>query len=517
LHRWKVQNRERDGLPIAKRHGSNLVNKRLNSNGGLAVHPGSKIGGSSLPFPLERAKVAILGAGPTGLGAANRLHELGLSNFTVFEKEDRAGGLAASITDGNGFTWDIGGHVQFSHYAYFDDLLDDLLGSDWFYHQRESWVWMRNVFIPYPFQNNIRYLPQHEMEECLEGVKRAVGHTNGEPTNFEEWIYTHFGDGIARHFLLPYNFKVWAYPPQDLGFRWVGERVAPLDLNRILNNIREARDDVSWGPNHTFRYPMHGGTGETWRRLANRFAPAQMRFRKTLCQLDSRAKILRFSDGTSESYDILISSIPLDILIGLSDLQHMIPVVKRLRHSAVHVIGIGLRGTPPPHLKTKCWMYFPEDSSPYYRATVLSNYSCNVVPDPGKYWSLMVEISESPVKAVNHERILDSVINGMLATRLIDSQNDIVDTWHYVAQHGYPTPSLERDDVLEQVLPELADLQIFSRGRFGAWKYEVSNQDHSLMQGVELIDWLAGRGEEETLWAPDFVNARPKVAVAKGG
>lgn len=157
-------------------------------------------------------------------------------------------------------------------------------------------------------------------------------------------------------------------------------------------------------------------------------------------------------------------------------------------------------------------MYFPEDSSPYYRATVLSNYSCYVVPDPSQFWSLMVEISESPVKPVDRERVLDSAINGMLATGLIQSRNEIVDSWHYIAEHGYPTPTLERDEVLDEVLVALEQLQIFSRGRFGAWKYEVSNQDHSLMQGVELIDRLAGQGKEETLWEPDRVNSRPKIS-----
>jgi len=38
---------------------------------------------------------------------------------------------------------------------------------------------------------------------------------------------------------------------------------------------------------------------------------------------------------------------------------------------------------------------------------------------------------------------------------------------------GYPTPTLERDGVLKQVLPKLQEMGIYSRGRFGSWKYEV--------------------------------------------
>lgn len=55
-------------------------------------------------------------------------------------------------------------------------------------------------------------------------------------------------------------------------------------------------------------------------------------------------------------------------------------------------------------------------------------------------------------------------------------------------EHGYPTPSVERDGVLVDALPFLRQYNIWSRGRFGSYKYEVGNQDHSLMLGVECAD-----------------------------
>ena len=39
---------------------------------------------------------------------------------------------------------------------------------------------------------------------------------------------------------------------------------------------------------------------------------------------------------------------------------------------------------------------------------------------------------------------------------------------------GYPTPTLERDGVLKELLPQLHTMGIHSRGRFGSWKYEVN-------------------------------------------
>ena len=42
--------------------------------------------------------------------------------------------------------------------------------------------------------------------------------------------------------------------------------------------------------------------------------------------------------------------------------------------------------------------------------------------------------------------------------------------------------------MLEKALPWLRQSGIWSRGRFGSYKYEVGNQDHSLMLGVECAD-----------------------------
>jgi protoporphyrinogen oxidase len=466
---------------------------------------------------LDRAKIVIIGAGPTGLGAAHRLQELGISNFVLFEKESHAGGLASSFVDREGFTWDVGGHVQFSHYGYFDDLMDRLLGGEWLHHERQAWVWMRERFIPYPFQNNIRHLPPAELRDCLRGLIACVrnGNNGGGPANFEEWIHRSFGEGIARHFMMPYNFKVWAYPPSDLAFYWIGERVAQIDLERIVMNIAEGRDDVSWGPNNLFRFPERGGTGEIWRRLAATLPARSLVFGKSIARVETRKRQVIFTDDSREEYDILISTMPLDRLVCSSDRDDLKQAAGDLLRSTTHIVGVGLRGAPAEQLRKKCWMYFPESNAPFYRVTVFSNYSPNNVPDAERYWSLMGEVSESPAKPVERDKVVEETIAGMRACGLIESAADVVSTWSYRAEHGYPTPSLGRNAALEGLLPALERDGIFSRGRFGAWKYEVSNQDHSLMQGVELVDRLAEGNEELTLNRPNEVNSGKRAATAR--
>jgi protoporphyrinogen oxidase len=307
----------------------------------------------------------------------------------------------------------------------------------------------------------------------------------------------------------PYNKKVWAFPPEVMNASWVGERVAVTDLSRVLRNLVYNCDDVSWGPNNRFQFPKFGGTGGIWEAAAATLPPDRLRLSNPVTEIDLRRRILRTLDGAEIKYDSLISTMPLRELIRVCHRDDLMPLAnKGLIYSSVNVIGIGLRGRPKPELAKKCWMYFPEDNCPFYRVTVFSNYSPANVPDPERYWSLMAEVSESVDKPVAQKSLCDEVIEGALNTRLIVDRTDIASVWSYRAPYGYPTPALHRDDALDELIPEFERWGVYSRGRFGMWKYEVSNQDHSYMQGVEIIERLLNGRSEMTAFNANLANSK---------
>lgn len=452
----------------------------------------------------------ILGAGPTGLGAARQLTNFHRVNWLLFDNSESPGGLSSSFLDAQGFTWDIGGHVQFSHYDYFDQAMHKFLCTDgWLKHQRESWVWIRDRFVPYPFQNNVHRLPVDDLNHCLQGLVEIIRNPHLKPNNFQEWINANFGRGLADVFMNPYNFKVWAYPPALMNAAWVGERVAQTDLGRVLENLVYGTDDLSWGPNNTFQFPKRGGTGAIWKACAEQLPQDKLLFNTRVTRIDLGSKRLLTADGGEYEYEHLISTVPLTELIKLTGQTQLQPLAERgLLYSSSNIVGLGLRGKPKSELATKCWMYFPEDNCPFYRATVFSNYSPYNVPDITQHWSLMLEVSESSIKPANQAALIENVIQGALNTALIERREDIISTWQYRAHYGYPTPGLYRDEALAEIIPFFEKHDVYSRGRFGMWKYEVSNQDHSFMQGVEIVERLLNGREEITAFDAAHANAK---------
>ncbi|HEY1686034.1 MAG TPA: FAD-dependent oxidoreductase [Tepidisphaeraceae bacterium] len=451
---------------------------------------------------MEQKKIVIIGAGPTGLGAAYRLQELGYKNFQMYERSPYIGGLASSFTDSTGFTWDIGGHVMFSHYKYYDEVFDKLMGQDFQLNNRECWVRMFENWVPYPFQNNIRYLPKEATYECLAGLVAAQAKGDfRNAKNFEEFIEAVFGDGICKHFMKPYNFKVWAHPPKMMNKEWIGERVAVVDVDRAIKNVVMGSDDFGWGPNNQFKFPLFGGTGEFYRRFEKPLR-GHVNLNKTIDFINMGKKEIYFRDGEIVKFDMLLSTMPLDKLCNDAINGEMPRSIKKqaasLKHSGGYMVGIGIKQPCP---STKSWMYFPENNCPFYRVTYLSNYSPYMTPDKDRYYSLLCETSYSEHKPVDGNKIVDDTIQGLINSGLLkqEDRKDICDTWTYHADYSYPTPSVERDGILSEVIPYLEKQDIYSRGRFGMWKYEVSNTDHSLMQGVEWVNRMLNGEAEKTV------------------
>ncbi|KAI9026737.1 hypothetical protein DFJ74DRAFT_630685 [Hyaloraphidium curvatum] len=470
--------------------------------------------------------IVILGAGPAGLGAASALSALGdaAPPWLLLETSDSPGGLASTDATPEGFFFDRGGHVIFSHCREFDAALDAALprGEDWRWHARASAVRCNGSWVPYPFQNNVAALPEKEREECIAGMVEALEARRerekagkaGPPADFDELILRTMGRGIADLFMRPYNAKVWTVPPSAMSCSWIGERVAVPDLAGAVAAAREGRLDPGWGPNARFRFPARGGTGAIWKGVAGKLDQRRVRYGCRLVRVDTEARKLVLADGTSLGYQRLISTVPLDTLVGMlhPPRPDLSAASSRLVRTTVHVVGLGIRGRPPPEIAAACWLYFPDPQVPFYRATVFSNYSEHNVPPeetflptlmvadgsppdpeprPGPYWSLMLEIPSLPSSPPPAD-LIPRAVSGAIHTGILPPSSSLVSLHSLALPHGYPVPTLSRDSALETVIPALADFGIAGVGRFGGWRYELGNQDHAFGEG-----WAAARGAVE--------------------
>ncbi len=443
-------------------------------------------------------KIVILGAGPTGLGAAYQLCKLGYKNWHIYEKNSFIGGLSASFRDKKGFTWDVGGHVIFSGNRRFNRLVDALLGDEMQTFSRESWIWLKESFIKYPFQNNFHHHPDKAIVfECVSGLLENLNKKNSYK-NFKEWIYSFFGKGIAKYFMIPYNKKVWASPLNRLDYNWISERVSIIDMNRILKNIIYQIDDSDWGPNNTFRYPLVGGICG----LFNKFLPytnGHLQLNKEFARILLEKKEIIFKDGEKVSFDILISTIPLNELLKNMERKpgEIGRTAAKLLWNGGYMVGVGIKKPCPSR---KNWMYFPQDDSPFYRVTYLSNYSPNLTPK-GDFFSFLAESSYSKYKAVSGDTIIEETIQGLVNSKLIKEEDRslIVSTYVIDTPYSFPVPFLGRDKVLKGIQSFLMRNGIFSRGRFGGWKYEVGNMDHSVLQGMEVVERIL-LGKKENVY-----------------
>ena len=272
----------------------------------------------------------------------------------------------------------------------------------------------------------------------------------------------------------PYNFKVWAIPPALMQCSWLGERVATANVAKVVENVLRNKTESSWGPNAVFRFPLEGGTGAIWKKVANNCCGPleKQRYNTKVTKVNAEEHTVELSDGSKIKYGKLLSTLPLDMTLSQNGKAEL---ANKLTYSSTNVIGIGIRGVSPH--ENKCWMYYPEDNCNFYRCTVFSHYARNNVPKDdvklptlyladgtggstearaGPYWSLMFEVSESAVhKPVNLETIIKDTIQGAINTKMISSTDEIVSVFHRRLERGYPTPCLKRDSVCSEALPML--------------------------------------------------------------
>jgi len=434
-------------------------------------------------------RILIIGTGATGLGSARTLQLLGHERFLVVDRSDGPGGLGASFIDGKGFVWDFGTHIHFLSRAEYRNFLEESLGGEqgWRRLPAAGRIWTHGRLIPYPFQLNLRHLPAQALERCLMGLFEAekACRSGSHVEDLECWIRSVYGSAIAADFLIPYCRKALSYEPSGMSVDWALKRFPPADTAGCIDGILSELAAKGAVDSHHCVYPVWGGNGAVWRRLAERLRE-RIVYSKTASRLETRSHTVWFSDGTRERYDKLISTMPLDRLVADSDCDDLKAEAKQLKYSSVNVIGFGLRGAVPPILRDVGWVYCAQEDIPFYRMTVLSNLSPRNVPDPDHQWSLLMETSCPPDRVPSEDPLIQAHLAALAAIEVPIHSDDISHTWSHTAAYAYPVPSIGRESVIENILGALRDRGVYSCGRFGAWHYENSNQDECFSEGAMI-------------------------------
>ena len=419
------------------------------------------------------AGTIVIGAGPAGIGAGLALG----GRATVLERAADAGGLCAAV-EMDGALFDLGGHSFHTPHPQIRKLVFDALPME--EQRRQAWCYVKDEWIPYPFQKNFAHSSDASIvSECragLDGVERR-----GESRNLDEHLERRYGAGITRHFLRPYNEKLWGPDLTRLAVDWTGERIASADgtAKPRTGERTPLRDDS------LVAYPARGAYGEIFRALSRRLP--HLRFGRSVAAIDPATRTLSTAAGECLAWDSIVSTLPLPILLG------MLPAApERLRHSVGRLVALPLRlvlvaleGRLESSVQR---VYCAGGEMPGHKIVLNHNSSryLRALPRHG----ILVEVSgASAADPLSAGELRDTVIAGLRRMKLLAADDRVASARVIDLAFGYPVPTRDRAAIVEESRAWLAGQGIHTVGRFGEWAY--INSDEALHRGLRIGEELA--------------------------
>ncbi len=424
----------------------------------------------------------ILGAGLAGLSAALQLG----GGYRLVEKADRPGGLTRGHLR-EGFRFDQTGHWLHLRDPSMRALAEELLPAGWLEVRRRAAIFSCGVFTPYPYQVHTHGLPPEVVAENVLGFIEARHGARGralrerEPRNFAEHVLRDLGEGFARHFMFPYNRKVWTVAPEALSTEWMGRFVPRPTVEQVVRGaLGLPTGDL--GYNATFLYPREGGIEALARALAARLSrPAECGIEAASIDAGRRTAVL--SSGETVRFRAALSTIPLPELMRL--VGDAPPGVReaagRLRAATVTYVNVAARGAEPVPWH---WVYLPEPSLRPYRVGSPSATVPSLAP-PGCR-SYQVEMAApGPIPAAEAEA---AALEALRALRFLRSPEEVLFAETHAIPYAYAIHDQDYGEARRLVRGWLEARGLFTAGRGGAWEY--SSMEDALLSGRDAATRL---------------------------
>jgi UDP-galactopyranose mutase len=427
----------------------------------------------------------------------------------------------------------MAGHIMFSNDPYVHEMYQLLLGDNVHWQDREAWIYSKKVFTRYPFQGALYGLPPEVIKECIvgaiearfgsltakkpaadkgtngdytgperrgmfeplmkangsrkprtyTGAERRLNAHKGSPKNFEEFIYKVWGRGIAKHFAIPYNQKLWAVPLEEMETSWLGGRVPLPNLEEMIEGAL-SQSPKPMGPNARFGYPLRGG----FQALMNGFLPhleGELRLQTRVVAVSPSRHTLTLSDGTVVPYEFLISTMPLPALIQVMGNEAPADVRKAaagLRHVSVRCVNIGVGRE---NLTEKHWIYYPEDPV-FHRIFVQGNASPHCNPPGGFGLTCEITYSEAKPLPCDGDALIQRCIEDCHRVGFFQPGDPIWAANQVDMPVAYVVYDHNRARNVSIIREWLSAQDIVLAGRYAEWEYY--NSDHAFVAGKKAAE-----------------------------
>lgn len=418
-------------------------------------------------------ELLIVGAGPAGL-ALSASHA---GPSRIIEAGKEVGGLCRSIEFGC-CVFDIGGHSFHTPHAGVAELVERVLPGGLEMQRRDARVWFDGGLIDYPFQQNVAQIADARIrEECISLLPSGP---TPPVANFEDWMVARFGAGVARHFMLPYNRKLWARDLRGIGADWVGERVAGADTAR--SDAKPARSPLM--AQAMVGYPREGGFGAIFTAMERSAGPVS--FGERMVALDIGERVVRTASGETFAYNRLVSTMPLPELLGCIARcpAELLAAAAQLQALSLKILLLACdKGpqTPPQRI------YCADAGVPAHK--IAFNHRSSIALMAREREAVICEISHSPDKpALDDATLNKAMTNWLIARHLIGADRASIEARIIDVPLGYPVPTPERQEIVAAARAWLEPHGIYTIGRFGGWNY--ANSDGCIHEAMELAGRL---------------------------
>ncbi len=407
----------------------------------------------------------ILGSGIAGISAGYHLKKKG-KDVIIYEKDGDWGGLCGNFTI-DGFRFDRFVHLTFAPDDYTKNIFEN--SSPTFAHPSISTNFYKGYWLKHPAQNNLAPLPSDEKVEIVKGFINRQQKAFEELESYEDWLRVQYGDYFAENFPMVYTKKYWGLESKELETKWVGNRMHSPSIDEVLKGSYEVQDEIFYYTSH-MKYPKKGG----FRSILNKCREGlNIRFNKEVIGIDTKSKIVTFKDGTSETYERLISSLPLPEIVKMIEgcPDEVKQAAGRLHNTCGYMVSLGFKR---PDVAKHLWFYIYDEDILASRVYSPNLKSSDNVPDGCS--SLQAEIffdcnAELPTK----EEVLHNTIEKFVGMGLFAEAEIVVKDIRF---EKYANITFDKNIYTNRkiVLDYLNSIGIESIGRFGKWEYFWTHQ-----------------------------------------